>query len=123
MRNVLSEKSRRRVLSLITLTVLLLIAVVMLPSSDAWADNEEDAAGSRRDITIEVVEDIPADEIKDAEVPLAALPVSKKSNAVRHIGMMLVLLGAVCAYSAYFINYEKKLVSLRMEAAEAEDSL
>ena len=44
-------------------------------------------------------------------MPLAALPVSDKSNAVRHIGMMLALLAGVCAYSAYFIGYEKKQVT------------
>ena len=34
--------------------------------------------------------------------------------------MMLALLAGVCAYSAYFVRYEKKLVRLREEAAEAE---
>ena len=105
-------------LAVITAAILIFAAGVMLPSHKVWAENEGD--GGRPEITIEVVEDIPAGDIQESEVPLAALPVSEKSNAVRHIGMMLALLAGVCAYSAYFIGYEKKLVRLREEAAEAE---
>jgi hypothetical protein len=100
-----------------------MIAFVFMPVSGAWAEDIGDDGNNHKEITIEVVEDIPADDIEDAEIPLAALPVSEKSNAVRHIGMMLGLFGAVCAYSVYFINYEKKLVRLREEAAEAEERL
>ena len=105
-------------LAVIAAAILIFAAGVMLPAHNVWAENEGDS--DRKEITIEVVEDIPAGDIEDAEVPLAALPVSDKSNAVRHIGMMLALLAGVCAYSAYFIGYEKKLVRLREEAAEAE---
>ena len=107
-------------LAAIAAAVLIFAAGVMLPAHNVWAENEGDSDSGRKEITIEVVEDIPAGEIEDAEVPLAALPVSDKSNAVRHIGMMLALLAGVCAYSAYFIGYEKKLVKLREEAADAE---
>ena len=105
-------------LAVITAAILIFAAGVMLPAHKVWAENEGD--GGRPEITVEVVEDIPAGDIQESEVPLAALPVSEKSNAVRHIGMMLALLAGVCAYSAYFIGYEKKLVRLREEAAEAE---
>ena len=105
-------------LAFITAAILIFAAGVMLPAHKVWAENEGD--GGRPEITVEVVEDIPAGDIQESEVPLAALPVSEKSNAVRHIGMMLALLAGVCAYSAYFIGYEKKLVRLREEAAEAE---
>ena len=117
------HKRFSRFLSLISVIVLLMIALVLMPSSNAWAEDDGDAGSDHKNITIEVVEDIPADDIEDEEIPLAALPVSEKSNAVRHIGMMLGLFGAVCAYSVYFINYEKKLVRLREEAAEAEERL
>lgn len=117
------HKRWSRLLSLISLIVLLMIAVAIMPSSNAWADDKGDDGSSHKDITIEVVEDIPADEIEDAEIPLAALPVSEKSNAVRHLGMMLALFGAVCGYAVYFISYEKKLVGLREKAAEAEERL
>ena len=105
-------------LAVIAAAALIFAAGVMLPAHKVWAENEGD--GGRPEITVEVVEDIPAGDIQESEVPLAALPVSEKSNAVRHIGMMLALLAGVCAYSAYFIGYEKKLVRLREEAAEAE---
>ncbi len=117
------HKRWSRFLSLISVIVLLMIALLIVPSSNAWAEDTGDDGSGHKNITIEVVEDIPADDIEDAEIPLAALPVSEKSNAVRHIGMMLALFGAVCAYSAYFISYEKKLVRLREEAAEAEERL
>ena len=105
-------------LAAIAAAVLIFAAGVMLPAHNVWAENEGDSG--RPEITVEVVEDIPAGDIEEAEVPLAALPVSEKSNAVRHMGMMLALLAGVCAYSAYFVRYEKKLVRLREEAAEAE---
>ena len=105
-------------LAVIAAAALIFAAGVMLPVHKVWAENEGDSG--RPEITVEVVEDIPAGDIEEAEVPLAALPVSEKSNAVRHMGMMLALLAGVCAYSAYFVRYEKKLVRLREEAAEAE---
>lgn len=117
------QKKWSRLISLVTVIVLLMISFMTMTSFYAWADDKGDKGGNHKGITLEVVEDIPADEIEDAEIPLAALPVSEKSNAVRHMGMMIVLLGAVCAYSAYFISYEKKMVSLREKAAEAEDRL
>ena len=120
MRGISIQKKWLQRLMVLVITAFTATAA-LLPAYNVWADNEEQTDGSRREITIEVVEDIPADEIEDADVPLAALPVSEKSNAVRHVGMMLALLGAVCAYSAYFINYEKKLVRLREDAVEAED--
>ncbi|MBR3330223.1 MAG: hypothetical protein IKG25_03290 [Mogibacterium sp.] len=107
-------------LAVIAAAILIFAAGVMLPAHSVLAENEGDSDSGRKEITIEVVEDIPAGDIEDEEVPLAALPVSDKSNAVRHISMMLALLAGACAYSAYFIGYEKKLVRLREEAAEAE---
>lgn len=104
------------VIAALLLSLIVMTGIFMSSSRISMAEGED----GRKDITIEVVEDIPAEDIEEAEVPMAALPDSPVSNGVRHMGMMLILLAGVIAYAVYFTNYEKKLVSLRAQAAEAE---
>ena len=82
--------------------------------------NAEGGESSGKEIVIESVENIPAGDIEEQPVPLAARPDTSKGVEMRHAVMMLILLMGTAAYTVYFIRYEKKLVVLRRRAAEAE---
>ncbi|MBR2189110.1 MAG: hypothetical protein IJ860_06865 [Eubacterium sp.] len=106
------------------LVLCLLLGVVLMAiyGRSVLADNPDSGAAEsgKKHLVIEVVEDIPAVEIEDDEVPLAAAPVSSGQNSLRHPLMMGCLLTAVAAYVIYFSRYDRKLARLRRQAAEAE---
>ena len=94
---------------------MVLVGIFMIATGVTLADGED-----KKEIEIEVVEDIPAQEIEEEAVPLAALPESDLSNGLRHAGLMLIVLVMTAAYAIYFSRYEKKLILLREKAADAE---
>ena len=96
---------------------MVLIGLFMISTGVTLAEGEE-----KKEIEIEVVEDIPAQDIEEKAVPLAALPQSDLSNGLRHAGLMLIVLVMTVAYAIYFSRYEKKLILLREKAAEAESA-
>ena len=102
------------------LTCLLLTAVLifLLPQTSARAADSGDSA--RKQLVITVVEEIPAEEIEEEAVPLAAVPDTAPGREIRHAGMMALTLAAVVFYVLYFGRYERKLLALRREAARAE---
>lgn len=104
------------------LTCLLLTALILLltPRTSARAADSGDGGGARRQLVITVVEEIPAEEIEEEAVPLAAVPDTASGRETRHAGMMGLTLAAVIFYVLYFGRYERKLLALRREAARAE---
>ena len=70
-----------------------------------------------RNLVIEVVEDIPAEEIEEQAVPLAALPDSPQRSNVRHSVLAGIFLACVLGYFLYFRNFKRRLRVLR-ETAE-----
>ena len=76
----------------------------------------------RRNLKITVVEDIPAAEIEESAVPLAALPDTKARRGLQHMIWMGALLAAAAVYVLYFSRYDRRLFLLRREAAEAEQA-
>ena len=88
-------------------------------------DSDSDAGRTEehRQLEITVVEDIPAVEIEESEVPLAALPNTQVRNSVRHAFWMGALLLAVILYVVYFSVRDRRLYQLRREAALAENRL
>lgn len=83
--------------------------------------NAEGENNGGKEIVIETIEDIPAGDIEEQPVPLAAMPDTQKRTEMRHAVMMIILLMGTAAYAIYFIRYENKLVMLRKKAAEAEE--
>ena len=100
-----------------TLTALMLLAL-LLPAGALGA--EAAPAETPRPLIVEVVEDIPAYEIEENQVPLAAYPDTPARSGVRHTAMMGLVLAAVIGYVVYFHRYEARLFRLRQEAALAE---
>ena len=112
--------SGRTLLLAAALLLALAIMSVLLPSR-AFAD--EAHTGEARTLIVTVVEEIPADEIDDDDVPLAPFGDAEKnvSDQTRHVLLMSGLLLLVLIYVFYFRTYEKRLSSLRLAAAEAEN--
>ena len=83
----------------------------------AYADDAEP-----KKLIVTVVEEIPADEIEEDDVPLADFSETGKSipDGTRHILLMSTLLMLVAMYVFYFVQYERRLGKLRWKAAEAE---
>ena len=67
-----------------------------------------------------LIQDIPAEDISEQELPLAAGPNTEATDAARHAAMMGVVLLATIGYAVYFGRYDKRLADLRLEAAKAE---
>ncbi|MBR0397545.1 MAG: hypothetical protein IJI10_04660 [Eubacterium sp.] len=76
-----------------------------------------ETAQDGKQLVIDVVEEIPAEEITEAAVPLGALPDTPARSNVRHAVLMGVFLACVLGYFLYFRSYKQHLRVLR-ETAE-----
>ena len=107
----------------ITSISLVLLLLLVSPCS-MWADETIDESSDR--LVITVVEDIPAMEIEDGQIPLAAGPgfVSgpEAVSGYRHAVLSGILLTSVIACSIYFDMCEKQLFLLKMQAAKAQQA-
>ena len=92
----------------------LLFAAVILRPDVCRAEDEKPS------FTITVEEEIPAQEIEENQVPLAAFP--QEDTAPNTVIIVCVLIAAACsaAYLIYFARLKKHLNVLRAEAAGAE---
>ena len=81
----------------------------------AYGDEEEG------ELIIRVVEEIPAEDIYDEEVPMAAQPTSANQSGTRHLLMMSFLLLLSCGYVGYFSHYEKRIDSLKEKVIQEEE--
>ncbi|MBE6040950.1 MAG: hypothetical protein E7220_00335 [Clostridiales bacterium] len=115
-----TDKTGRQIGRCAGAIILILSVIMMVMMFAADITRAADGEDERPEFSIEVVEEIPAEDIEEEAVPLAAAPDSPASEGIRHIGLMGLLLAGSIAYAAYFINYENKLAALRLEAAEAE---
>ena len=116
--------------AVLVLSVFLLAGFAVQTGMDVQAEEtaaEEmtgaDQAEERRQLQITVVEDIPAMDIEESPVPLAALPNTRAKSGMRHALWMGGLLIAVIVYAAYFSVYDRRLYGLRREAAGMEKKL
>lgn len=87
-----------------------------LSGKPAMAETAADQDGKQ--LVIDVVEEIPAEEIEEAAVPLAAMPDSQARSNVRHLVLMGVFLACVLGYILYFRNFKRHLRMLRGTASE-----
>lgn len=110
-------RARRILAGALCLVLALAVLLAVLPQR-AFADTAEP-----KTLIVTVVEEIPADEIEDDDVPLASLADTGKSisDSTRHVLLMSALLLCVAVYVFYFRTYEKRLRALRWKAAEAEN--
>ena len=108
------DHKRRSIKNVFTaMIVCFLFAAVILQPALCYAEE-------RPSFTITVEEEIPAVEIEENGVPLAAF--SQEDNTTQPVIIVCVLTAAVCAaaYLIYFARLKKHLGALRAEAAFAE---
>ena len=98
--------------------IVLMLLTLLLPAG-ALA-SETDPGETDRTLIVQVVEEIPAYDIEENQVPLAAYPDTPARSGVRHGAMMGLVLAAVIGYGVYFRRYDARLLRLRQEAALAE---
>ena len=108
--------SRIRKLIGLALTAALIILAMALATQITLAEGEED---ERPDISIEVVEDIPAADIQEQEVPLADSPQTAKADNVRMTALKWTLGAVVIAYVVFIISGMRLRKSRRQKQAGA----
>lgn len=106
-----------------------LLALTVLPAALPAAvraetvSEEQPQNGEKKTVTITVVEEIPAAEIREEAVPLAAAPVTKNSLRSYYIAWGCVIAAAFVFYGVYFMRYKRKLIKLQTLAAEKEKQM
>ena len=111
--------ARRAFFATVTACLLLAMALLMLlPAPKAYADTEDG-----KKLVVTAVEEIPAEEIEDNDVPLTSFSENGAdiTDGTRHVLLMGLTLLLVVMYVLYFSAYEKRLNALRWKAAEAEN--
>ena len=114
--NQINPKKIMHRMRFLFLLILLFTAAVL--NMHVYADEEEETEEETIEIT--VVEEIAAEEIEEAEIPLAGFP-DQGRGETRHLvlaGMMFDFSGA---YAVYCLEREKQIDALRMKAVEAEE--
>lgn len=111
-----SRTDARRLLCCLT-CLLVAFALLLAIQPKAFAEPAEPQT-----LIVTVVEEIPADEIEDDDVPLASFADAGRgiTDSTRHVLLMCLLLMCVVVYVFYFSMFEKRLSALRLKAAEAE---
>lgn len=95
----------RRILALAIAAGVMVLTVLALSVQTTLAEeNDEENDGNKPDITIEVVEDIPAADIEEQEVPLAAEAGMAAADSTRHTVMVWTLTVVVIAYAVFVIS-------------------
>ena len=113
----------RRLLSLaIAAGVLLFVVMAISVQTTLAVDNEEEKDGDKPDITVEVVEDIPAADIEEQEVPLAATAGADAFDNTRHMVMVWTLAVVVIAYAVFLLSGMRRRKARRqIQAGTAGD--
>ena len=118
----------RRLLALVLAAGVMMLMVLALSAQTTLAEeNDEENDGDKPDITIEVVEDIPAADIEESEVPLAATVGSEAFDNTRRMVMVWTLAVVVIAYAIFVLSgMRRRKAHRRIQAgtdAAREESL
>ena len=117
-----------RIIALAIAAGVLLFTVMAISVQTTLAvDNDEDNDGDKPEITIEVVEDIPAADIEEQEVPLAATVGAEAFDNTRHMVMTWTLAVVAIAYVVFLLSgMRRRKAHRRIQAgtdAAREESL
>lgn len=115
---------RLRKLAVFVLTAsLIMLSIVALSIQFTLAEEDDgDEDGSRPEITIEVVEDMPAAEIEEQEVPLADTPLTAAAVNTRSTVISWAIGAAIIAYMVFLISGMRlRKNRRRMQAGTAGD--
>lgn len=98
MKKTRNRNLKRIITSIFVASFLMFFAASYTLPQTAWA-----ASADKKDIVIEVVEDIPADTIEDEQVPLAATPATATGNGMR-VGIPVAVAVAIVLTGFYARN-------------------
>ena len=108
----------RRLLALVLAAGVMMLMVLALSAQTTLAEeNDEENDGDKPDITIEVVEDIPAADIEESEVPLAATVGSEAFDNTRRMVMVWTLAVVVIAYAIFVLSGMRRRKARRLMKA------
>ena len=108
----------RRLLALVLAAGVIMLMVLALSAQTTLAEeNDEENDGDKPDITIEVVEDIPAADIEESEVPLAATVGSEAFDNTRRMVMIWTLAVVVIAYAIFVLSGMRRRKARRLMKA------
>lgn len=115
-----SEKIRR-ILTFALAAAVAALCFTAFNAQSVMAEGEEDEKeDGRPDITIEVVEDIPASDIEEQETPLAETPDTAAADNTRQTVNIWILGAAVIAYAAFIISGMRRRKARRQMKAGTE---
>ena len=117
-----SLKFRRLLILVLAAGVLLFTVMAISVQTTLAVDNDEDNDGDQPEITIEVVEDIPAADIEEQEVPLAATVGAEAFDNTRHMVMAWTLAVVAIAYVVFLLSGMRRRKARRqIQAGTAGD--
>ena len=113
----------RKIIALALTAALIMLSIWALSIQISLAEGEEDKEGNDKpEITIEVVEDIPATEIEEEAVPLAESPLTAAAGNTRQTVVTWTLGAVVLAYVAFIISGMRlRKTRRRMQAGTSGD--
>ena len=94
----------RKIIALALVAALTILSIWVLSARISLAEGEENKDENKPEITIEVVEEIPAAEIEEQEVPLAESPLTAAAGNTRQTVVTWTLGAVVLAYVVFIIS-------------------
>lgn len=94
----------RKIIALALVAALTILSIWALSARISLAEGEENKDENKPEITIEVVEEIPAAEIEEHEVPLAESPLTAAAGNTRQTVVTWTLGAVVLAYVVFIIS-------------------
>ena len=100
----------------------LCITAVSLSLQITHAAGEEEKKKERREVTVEVVGEEPAEDIEESEVPLAASPDSAAAENMRSMIMIWALAAAILAYAVFILlGMKRRKMNRKLRAGTEGD--
>lgn len=97
--------SIRKLAAYILMAALIILSIVAFSFQVTLAEGDDDEEnGEQREITIEVVEDIPAAEIEEQAVPLADTPLTAAAGNMRNTVISWTIGAVILAYIVFLIS-------------------
>lgn len=100
----------------------LCITTVSLSLQITHAAGKEEKKKDRREVTVEVVGEEPAEDIEESEVPLAASPDSAAAENMRSMIMIWALAAAILAYAVFILlGMKRRKMNRKLRAGTEGD--
>lgn len=95
---------RKTAVLMLTAALIILGITAASVRSAVAEDNDDEGSGNKPELTIEVVEDIPAAEIEEQEVPLADTPYTAAAGNMRNTVISWTIGAILIAYMVFLFS-------------------